>query len=284
MPLHLANLQDWQFPEKTTIYTDKDTMLYALSLGFGESPTDPAELPFVYEDGLRAVPTMGAVLCHPGPWLTDPRTGATRSKVVHGEQRMRFHAPLPPQGQLTARSRVIGIQDKGADKGALLHLQRELYGEDGTLVITLRHSSFCRADGGCGSFGESLVLNAPPARAPDRSFELKTLPQAALIYRLNVDRNPLHADPAKARQAGFDRPPLHGLCTYGMAARAILKMWLDHDPARLASLDTRFSASVFPGETLVFETWREGGGIAFRALAKERGVKVLDNGWADIRG
>lgn len=283
MPLHLANLQNWQFPEKTTAYEDKDTMLYALSLSFGDDPMDACELPFVYEENLRAVPTMAAVLCHPGPWLTDPRTGATRSKVVHGEQRMTFHSPLPPRGALTARSRVMGVQDKGADKGAIIHLQRDLYGEDGSLIITIRHSSFCRADGGCGSFGESLAMTAPPDRAPDRSVEFKTLPQAALIYRLNVDRNPLHVDPAKARSAGFSRPPLHGLCTYGMAARALLKMWLDYDPARLASLDTRFSASVLPGETLVFESWQEGRGIAFRAFAKERGAKVLDNGWADIR-
>jgi acyl dehydratase len=283
MPLLLANLQTWQFPEKTTVYDDKDTMLYALSLGFGENPLDERELPFVYEKELRAVPTMGAVLCHPGPWLSDPRTGATRSKVVHGEQRMTFHAPLPPRGTLTARSKVIGVQDKGADKGAIIHLQRDLYGEDASLLITIRHSSFCRADGGCGSFGASLALTSAPDRAADRTMELKTLPQSALIYRLNGDRNPLHVDPSTARSAGFKQPPLHGLCTYGMAARALLNMWLDHDPARLKSLNTRFSASVFPGETLVFESWKEGSGIAFRAYAKERGVKVLDNGWADIQ-
>lgn len=283
MPLQLDNLQNWVFPEKSTTYADRDTMLYALSLGFGEDPCDARELPYVYEEGLRSVPTMGAVLCHPGAWLTDARTGATRSKVVHGEQRMTFHAPLPVQGTVSARSRVIGVQDKGADKGAIIHLQREIRGADGALLITLRHSSFCRADGGCGSFGEALELAAIPERPADRSVELKILPQAALIYRLNVDRNPLHADPQKAQAAGFARPPLHGLCTYGMAARALLGLWLEQDSARLGSLDTRFSASVFPGETLRFETWQQGRGLAFRAFVKERGVKVLDCGWADIR-
>lgn len=283
MPLHLDNLQSWAFPEKSTTYVDKDSMLYALSLGFGEDPCNAQELPFVYEDGLRSVPTMGAVLCHPGAWLTDPRTGATRSKVVHGEQRMRFHAPLPAQGTVSARSQVIGVKDKGADKGAIIHLQREIHSDAGELLITIRHSSFCRADGGCGSFGASLELAAIPERPADRSIELRILPQAALLYRLNVDRNPLHADPRKAQAAGFAQPPLHGLCTYGMAARALLGMWLDYHPARLGSLDARFSATVFPGETLVFESWREAQGLAFRAFAKERGVKVLDCGWADTR-
>ena len=283
MPLNLDHLKNWVFPDKASTYDDRDVMLYALSLGFGEDPLNTRELPFVFEEQLRAVPTMGAVLCHPGPWLTDPRTWATRSKVLHGEQRMQFHAPLPPAATLTSQSRVIGIQDKGADKGAILHLQRQLYDEGGQLLITIRHSSFCRADGGCGSFGETLELARLPEREPDRRMELKTQPDAALLYRLNVDRNPLHVDVAKAQSAGFPRPPLHGLCTYGMAARAILAEWLDYDTTRLGSLNTRFSSTVFPGETLVFETWQEPGGVAFRALVKERNVKVLDNGWADAR-
>ena len=282
MPLHIENLKNWEFPEVRTVYLDKDVMLYALSLGFGADPLNEQELPFVYEQQLRAVPTMGAVLCHPGAWLTDPRTGATRSKVVHGEQRMQFHQPLPANGYLVSKARVIGIQDKGSEKGAILHLERQLIGEDGTLFITIRHSSFCRADGGCGSFGATLTLKALPTRPADQIITLPTSACAALLYRLNVDRNPLHVDPAVAHKAGFTQPPLHGLCTYGMAARALLKGWLDYAPQRLLSLDTRFSASVFPGETLQFETWHEGDGIAFRAFAQERGAKVLDNGWATI--
>lgn len=283
MPLNIENLKTWAFPEKSTTYTDRETMLYALSLGFGEDPLNASELPFVYEDGLRSVPTMGAVLCHPGPWLTDPRTGATRSKVLHGEQRMSFHAPLPVAGTVVASSHIIGVKDKGPDKGAIIHLQRDIRSEAGESLITIRHSSFCRADGGCGSFGESLEVKALPERPADRIVELKTKPDAALLYRLNVDRNPLHVDPAKAAATGFKQPPLHGLCTYGMAARAILKTWLDYDTSRIGSVDTRFSSTVFPGETLVFETWQEDGGIAFRATVKERGVKALDSGWAMVR-
>lgn len=282
MPLNIDNLRHWSFGEKTSTYTFKDSILYALSLGYGEDPLDPRTLPFVYEEQLRAVPTMGAILCHPGPWLTDPRTGATRSKVLHGEQRMTFHRPLPGQGTLHSRARVIGVQDKGADKGAIIHLERQLFDEAQNLVITIVHSSFCRADGGCGSFGESPSLPPVPERPVERELSLATLPQAALLYRLNVDLNPLHVDPAKARSAGFERPPLHGLCTYGMAARAIMALWLDHQPEALRSLQARFVASVFPGETLRFETWHEGQGIAFRAWVQERGVKALDNGWADI--
>lgn len=282
MPLHIENLKNWEFPEVRSFYQEKDVMLYALSLGFGSNPLDQQELSFVYEQQLRTIPTMGAVLCHPGAWLTDPRTGATRSKVVHGEQRMQFHLPLPPSGFLISKSRVIGVQDKGSEKGAILHLERKLFGENGLLYITIRHSSFCRADGGCGSFGEKMTLKALPDRPADRKITLPTSSRSALLYRLNVDRNPLHVDPSVAQKAGFAQPPLHGLCTYGMAARALLQGWLNYEPQRLLSLDTRFSASVFPGETLVFDTWHEGDGIAFRALVPERGAKVLDNGWASI--
>lgn len=282
MPLNIENLKNWQFPEVRTTYQDKDCMLYALSLGFGSNPMDMQELPFVYEQKMKTLPTMGAVLCHPGAWLTDPDTGATRSKVVHGEQRMQFHEQLPTFGTLFSKSQVTGVQDKGSDKGAILHLERKLFGEDGTHYITILHSSFCRADGGCGSFGDAPQLAALPDTAPERSIVLITAPQAALLYRLNVDRNPLHVDPVVAQKAGFEQPPLHGLCTYGMAARAILKGWLDYEPKRLLSLETRFSASVFPGETLIFETWQVGQKIAFRAFSKERGTKVLDNGWASI--
>jgi len=124
MPLNADALRDWTFEERHQSYTDRDTMLYALSVGFGADPLDARELPFVYEQGLRAVPTMAAVLCHLGPWISDPRTGATRSQIVHGEQRITFHAPLPAAGQLVARARVLGVEDKGADKGALLHVER----------------------------------------------------------------------------------------------------------------------------------------------------------------
>lgn len=285
MTLNFEAVRDWQFQSPVQQYTDRDTMLYALSLGFGVDPLDEQELDFVYEKQLRAVPTMAAVLCHLGPWMGDPRTGATREKIVHGEQRISFHAVLPPAATLLARARVVGIEDKGADKGAVVHVERTLFDRDtDTPLATIVHTSFCRADGGFGaSFGSTFIRHSLPERSPDASCELTTLPGAALLYRLNVDRNPLHVDPAVARRAGFDRPILHGLCTYGMAARALLRSVLAYDTSRLMSFDARFSSVVLPGETLCFDFWRDGEVVSFRAIAKERNKTVLDNGRAVIR-
>lgn len=280
MALDPQALKDWVFDERRQTYSDRDTLLYALSLGFGADPLDAKELPFVYEQNLRAVPTMAAVLCHLGSWIGDPRTGATRAKVVHGEQRMTFHTPLPPAGSLVARSRVLGVEDKGADKGALVHVERAISDADsGQPLITIVHTSFCRADGGFGSsFGPALDLHTLPSRAPDLVVDTTTRADAALLYRLNVDRNPLHADPVAAQRAGYPRPILHGLCTYGIAARMLLKGYLDYKPERLAHLEARFSSVVYPGETLSFEFWRDGDTVSFQALVRERGKKVLDNG------
>ncbi|MDO8777757.1 MAG: MaoC/PaaZ C-terminal domain-containing protein [Burkholderiaceae bacterium] len=285
MALDAQALKNWVFDERYQTYSDRDTMLYALSLGFGADPLNVKELPFVYEQNLRAVPTMAAVLCHLGSWIGDPRTGATRAKVVHGEQRMTFHAPLPPAGNLTASSRVLGLEDKGADKGALVHVERVISDADsGQRLVTIIHTSFCRADGGFGtSFGPTLALHTLPSRAPDLVLDTTTRPDAALLYRLNVDRNPLHVDPAAAQRAGYPRPILHGLCTYGIAARMLLSGVLDEKPERLGHLEARFSSVVYPGETLSFEFWRDGETVSFQALVRERSKKVLDNGRALVR-
>ncbi|MGC3987419.1 MAG: MaoC/PaaZ C-terminal domain-containing protein [Pseudorhodoferax sp.] len=284
MPLNAEALRAWTFEERLQTYTDGDTMLYALSLGFGSDPLDAAELPFVYEKNLVALPTMAAVLCHLGPWIGDARTGATRSKVVHGEQRLFIHRPLAPQGRLRGVSRVLGVHDKGADKGALVHVERAISDADsGEPLATIVHTSFCRADGGFeGSFGAQYDNHALPQRAPDHVLELPVREDAALLYRLNVDRNPLHADPEAAQRAGYPRPILHGLCTWGMAARAVLRCVLGYEAGRLRSLESRFSSAVYPGETLRFELWRDADVVSFRASVPARGKTVLDNGRALI--
>ncbi|MEF7617412.1 MaoC/PaaZ C-terminal domain-containing protein [Aquincola sp. MAHUQ-54] len=282
MPLNAAALRDWAFDERHQAITDRDTMLYALSIGFGADPMDERELPFVYEPHLQAVPTMGATLCHLGAWTKDARTGITVAKVVHGEQRMQFHAPLPPAARLVGRARVAGLEDKGADKGALMHVERTISDADsGQPLVTIVQTSFCRADGGFGEgFGSTFTPHVLPERAPDLQVDVPTRPDAALLYRLNVDRNPLHADPAFAKRAGFERPILHGLCTYGIAARVLLASLLGYQPARLRSLDARFSSAVLPGETLSFDIWRDGDVASFRAFVRARGKQVLDNGRA----
>lgn len=282
MPLDPDALEAWTFGEVAQAYADRDTMLYALGVGLGTDPLDERQLRYVTEPDLLAVPTMAAVLCHPGPWIADPRTGATRNRIVHGEQRMAFHRPLPAAGTLRAGFRVLGVEDKGADKGALVHVEKTLRDEaTGEALATVVQTSFCRADGGFGrSFGPRLPLHPIPDRPADLELSLPTLPQSALLYRLNADRNPLHSSPDFARRAGFPRPILHGLCTYGVAAHAVIAGLLDYDAARLRAFDARFSAVVFPGDTITVEMWRDGAVASFRAWVRERDARVLDNGRA----
>jgi acyl dehydratase len=275
---------NWRFEEVTRRYEKRDSILYALGLGFGADPLDPAALRHVYEDGLQAFPTMAVVLGNPGPWMRDPRTGIDWVRSLHGEQGLVIHATLPPEGVVVARNRVTAILDKGPGKGALLQMARDLHAQDGRLLATRSSTSFLRGDGGCGGTGG--VQPKPPVipdRPPDRVHDLPTRPEAALIYRLSGDDNPVHVDPKVARRAGFDRPILHGLCTYGMAGRAIVATICDGDAARLRELHVRFSAPIYPGETIRTELWREGEEWRLRALALERGVVILNHGRAVVR-
>lgn len=277
-------LNNWKFEDIEHTYTERDTMLYALGLGFGEDPTDVQELAYVYEDGLKTMPSMALVLGYPGFWLKDPKTGITWQKVLHGEQWLNVHKPLPVAGTVIGRTRIDQISDKGEGKGAVLYLTRDIIDKaSDELLAEVKMSTFCRGDGGFG--GENLPGPKPaviPDRAPDHVCELATLPRQALIYRLSGDYNPLHADPAVARSVGFDRPILHGMATYGIAGRAVLKTVCDYDATKLVGLDVRFSAPVYPGETVRVEIWQDGKEIRFRASVVERDLVVLNNGAARL--
>jgi len=282
MALNLAAFESWRFPQLRQRYTDKDTMLYAVSTGFGQDPLSPLELPFVFEEDLKAVPTFAAILCHPGVWTSDPAFGVTRQKVVHGEQRIFVHQPLAPEAELFAHASVYGVEDKG-DKGAIIHAARTMFDQTTRKpVVSVLHSSFARADGGFGrNLGRAADPNQPcPATAPDFEIDIATRPEQALIYRLNIDRNPLHASPSYAERAGFDRPILHGLCTYGLAARALLLTIAKGDPSLIRSVECRFSRPVFPGETVRFQFWDQGDRVSFRARVDARDATVLDVGRA----
>ncbi len=286
--MDVAFVRNWASPELTQTYTEKDTMLYGLSMGYGADPLDPEQLAFVYESGLRAVPTMATTLCHPGFWMGDPRTGIDAKKVVHGEHLMRFHAPLPTSGTVRGTTHVTEIIDKGADKGAIVLTKREIVDvASGTLLATIEQATMCRGDGG---FSDSIpaapakpAAPQPAPAVPDAQCDIPTLPQAALLYRLTADPNSLHADPKVAADAGFDRPILHGLCTYGIAARAILQLCCDNRPERLARLSVRFTAPVFPGETIRTEIWCDPHQVRFRCTIPQRGVAVISNGIAELR-
>jgi acyl dehydratase len=280
-----------RFPEILSIpsepvvsaYTDKDTILYALGLGMGADPFNTDELPFVYEKGLRAMPTMSAVLvAGAGKVLADG--GINYTMIMHGEQRLRVHRPLPPEGRIVTRGRCLSVIDKGKDKGALLNTECTIAdAKTGELYSTIIMTLFCRGDGGFGGPSEgALVPHEIPSRPHEKEVVLKTRPDQALLYRLNGDRNPLHVDPKIAAQAGFENPILHGLCTYGFACRAVLQAYCDFDSTRIKSFDARFSSPVYPGETIVTRLWKDGSTVSFECRTAERAATVIKNGRCDL--
>ena len=259
-------------------------MLYALGIGLGHDPMNEDELAFVYEKDLKVLPTMATVLAHSGSLARHPDSGINWVMVVNGEQGFTLHRPLAAHGTLIGRTRIVDVIDKGAGKGALLLTEREITDKaTGAPVATVTQTIFCRGDGG---FGEPPRPTPPPhpipARAPDMVCDLGTRPEMALIYRLSGDYNPLHAEPAAAKAAGFDRPILHGLGTFGVSGHALLKTMCRYDPARLTSFSGRFSAPVFPGETIRTEMWRDGNLVSFRARVVERDVVAINNGRAEL--
>lgn len=285
MAIDYDQLMGWKFADSVQSYAKRDTMLYALGLGLGADQNDERQLRYVYEDGLQALPTMAVVLGGSGNWLRDPASGVDYLKVVHGEQWLALHQPLPAEGAVVGRSRIIAVIDKGANKGAVIYVERKLFEQTtGAPLATLTMSTFARGNGGFGgpASGPTPPLHAVPEGAPPRSCDLVTLPRQALLYRLSGDYNPLHADPRVARAAGFPMPILHGLCTYGVAGHAIIKTCCDYDASRLVSLQVRFSAPVFPGETIRTEMWQDGRVVSFRCRVLERDVVVLSNGRAEI--
>jgi acyl dehydratase len=229
------------------------------------------------------VPTMASVLARV-PLLRD--CGFDYSKVLHGEQRLRLHQPLPAAGELVAAARVTAAYDKGAGKGAVIYTETEARAAaDGAPMFTLGSTTFARGDGGFGGpAGSGPAPHALPDRAPDAVATLETRPDQALLYRLSGDRNPLHADPGLARRVGFRAPILHGLCTYGVACHAILRAVLVYDHARIAGFDVRFSAPVYPGEAIATDLWMDGKVVSFRCRVPARGdAVVISNGRCELR-
>ncbi len=287
MVLDPQKILNWPFQPVEQTYTGRDTILYALGCGLGADPLDERQLRFVFEEPeLLALPSMAAVLSPPGFWARHPDSGIDWVRILHGEQAMEIHKPLPAAATVVATAKVTDIVDKGAGRGALLFVQRTVREvETGEALATLRSTTFARGDGGCGGTTETAPAPHPiPDRAPDLACDLPTALNQALIYRLSGDPNPLHASPSVARAAGFERPILHGLCSWGVAGHAILKFYCDYDPARIRSMALRFSAPVYPGETIRTEMWRSGDIVSFQARVVERDVVVLNNGRAEVSG
>jgi len=265
-------------------YTAKDSILYALGVGLGRDPMDRRELPFVYEDGQKTMPSQAVVLGYPGFWVKEPDTGIEWKKVLHASQSLQVHRPIPAAGAVVGRTRIVNILDKGPKVGALILAERTITDQaSGELIATVGQATMARGNGGFGgASGPSPAAVKLPDSPPERACDLPTSPSQALLYRLSGDWNPLHADPDVAIAGGFDKPILHGLCTYGVVCHALLKSLCDYEPARLKRFDARFTSPVFPGETIRTEIWGARGEVMFRATALERGVTVLNNGLAVI--
>jgi acyl dehydratase len=252
----------------------------------GQDPTDRAELDFVYEKNLKALPTFSCVLGYPGFWVRELDTGVDWVRIVNGEQGFTLHAPLKGRGTVIGKTRIVDVIDKGTGKGALIYTEREVTDKaTGERLATVTQTTFARADGGFGGPPRPAPpIHKTPERAPDMVCDLSTRPEAALVYRLTADLNPLHADLDVAKAAGYPRPIYHGLGTFGVVCHALLKGVCNYDPARMTAMSGRFSAPVFPGEMIRTEIWRDGDVVSYRALVPERNIVAMSNGRAEIRG
>ncbi len=283
MALNYERIMAYRPADIPVSYGPRDCILYSLGIGLGMDPLDPGQLKFVYErHGLEAFPTMAVVLGWPGR-MTDPAFGLDESMVVAAELTVTLARPLAVAGELVSRTRIKEVVDRGPGGPAIVLVQRELLALDGTLVARVDSNLLARKHGGFG--GKVTTLPEPhavPAGPPERVCDLPTPPNLALLYRLTGDENPLHADPDRAKAAGFPRPILHGAATFGIAAHAILRQ-LDYRADRLASISARFSRPVFPGETIRTEMSITPARVSFQARVVGRDEIVLTNGLATLR-
>jgi acyl dehydratase len=268
-------------------WSGRDTAIYNLGIGFGAAAaSDPSQLPFILDERAVAFPTMACVLGNlSASPLRDSAANIDFLGVLHGEESLECHSPIPADGVLTLIGTTEGVWDKGAQHGAVMVLRRDLVDpESGALVARIRSTLMLRNNGGYGGSidGAPRAISMPDS-APDGWVDMPTRPEQALLYRQSGDRNPLHSDPAIATLAGFPKPILMGLCSFAIAGRALVAELAEGDPARLVGLRARFTGVVFPGETIRVEHWRlKSGEVAFRAWVAERNAMVMDGGRAQL--
>jgi acyl dehydratase len=284
-PIDVERLRAFRVPDSRDRYDPRETILYALGTGAGLADIDETGL--VFERGLTALPTMALVLGTPGFWLMDRGLGLDWPQILHGEQSLRLHRPLDAVGDIRGVTTIGDLSDKGRGRPALLRCDRELFdAATGAPVASLEEVWVLRGAGGFG--GHNLPVSAPlpplPQRPADHRLDLPTSRQQALLYRLTGDRNPLHVDAATAQVAGFDRPILHGLSTFGLIGRALIHLACGGDARRLRTMRARFTAPVYPGDVVRTEVWDDGDALRFRASVPERGETVVDGGIAERDG
>ena len=260
MPINLDVALGAQLEPVEFSWSSSDVQLYHLALGAGQDPMDERELRYLTDGTPQVLPTFSSVaatfhMTEP-PKVSFPGVDIELSRVLHASEAVTVPAPLPPSGSGRAITRVTDIWDKG--KAAVLLNETTVTDAAGNLLWSTKRSIFARGEGGFGGERGPSTSSETPERAPDFTIDIPVLPQQALLYRLCGDRNPLHSDPGFAAAAGFPRPILHGLCTYGMTCKALVDTVLDGDATRVRSYGARFAGVVFPGETIRAKVWREG--------------------------
>jgi acyl dehydratase len=282
-PLNRDKLLNYAIPDARDDYDPRDAIIYALGVGAGLS-SDVDETHFLYEHAIQALPTMALILGTAGFWPMDPKSGLDWINILHGEQRLVMHQPLDPAGIILGETRVTDLADKGPGKAAMIRAVKTLKNPGGELVAEATETWVVRGAGGFDGVRDlpGEALPAVPARDPDYAVSLPTSLALAATYRLSGDRNPLHIDPITARRAGYDRPILHGLSTMGLIARALIHACAQGDAEQLREIALRFTAPVFPGDTISTHIWQEADRLHFRAKAVERDVVVADNGLAKV--
>jgi acyl dehydratase len=279
MPINPDAVNDEPSPPSERSWTSKDALLYAVGVGAGSIDPTGFELEFTTENSKdipqRVLPTFAVIVGMSG--MANIGT-FNMAMLVHGEQSIELHREIPPDGTILTTGRVVAMYDKGS-AAVVVNESTSVDKETGEPIFTTRNSSFIRGEGGFGGDrGPSGPKNVPPERDPDHIVTYQTRPDQALTYRLSGDRNPLHSDPEFAKMGGFDRPILHGLCTFGFTGRALLHSLCDSDPSRFTGMDARFSKPVYPGDALTVKIWRESDGVAVYRTETQNGDTVIDQG------
>ncbi len=284
MPIDLEKARGAKLAPSTGEWGPDQVILYHLGIGAGVGkPVDAKELTYTYEKDLKVLPSYGVipVFGAVGGRAGVPGLQINFALVLHGEQDIEIHRPIPTRAKIESQGRIAGIYDKG--KAALIVVEVETKEQGGAPLFTNRFSIFARGEGGFGGDAGPKAGNEAPQRAPDKVVASPTQSHQALLYRLSGDKNPLHADPAFAKLGGFDTPILHGLCSFGIVCKAAVDAMLDGDVAQVARYQARFAGVLFPGETIETSLWREGKQILINAKCKERGAPVISNAAITLR-
>jgi len=283
MPIDVSKALGAKLGEGQYSWTRDQVILYHLGVGAGVPATDPSELEYTYEKNLKVLPSFGVIPVFGalGGLGNTPGLQFNFAMLLHGEQDIEIHQPIPTEATVTSAGEIAGIYDKG--KAALVVLEVKTRDEADKPLFTNRFSLFLRGEGGFGGESGPKAGNKPPQREPDGVIESATLPQQALLYRLSGDKNPLHADPEFAKIGGFDRPIIHGLCSYGVVCKAIVDGVLGGDVTKVARYQARFAGVGYPGETYQTSWWKEGERILIETRSKQREAPIISNAAIEIR-